>query len=252
MSRYSNRRQRQERRRQECALTVEEIHPKTDNQKEYFKTIRSNTYTFCVGPPGTGKTFIALWHGLKAVLDQKNPIEKIIVVRPMVEVKNFDEKSLGSLPGDAQQKVAPWVGAIMDSLKEVMHEQQIGRLISSKTIEFLSMSLCRGRSFNNAFVIIDEAQNITLEGDGMKMLLTRLGRNSKMVVAGDLKQSDLSKNKASALCDAMRRFENERGFGLCALQSEDIVRNKHISRILELYGDYNREQGVKLEEILKS
>ena len=175
--RQSRRKTRQSERREKTLPQLEEIRPKTPNQKRYFRSIHKNPYTFVVGPPGTGKTFIALWHGMKAVLDPKNPIDKIAIIRPLAQVKNFDEDKMGALPGDAKQKMTPWMGGMMDSMREVMFETDMYRML--KCIDFYNMALCRGRSFTNTFVIVDEAQNITVDGDGMKMLLTRLGRDSK-------------------------------------------------------------------------
>jgi len=248
--RQSKRKARQTERKEKALPQLSNVQPKTENQKTYFKSIRQNPYTFVVGPPGTGKTFIALWHALKAVLDPRNNIEKIVVIRPLVEVKNFDEKSMGALPGDAKQKMAPWMGGMMDSMREVMYEKDVYKMLHN--IDFYNMALCRGRSFTDSFVIIDEAQNITTDGDGMKMLLTRLGRGSKMIVAGDLKQSDLGTNKASALRDAIRKFCDEDGFGISLLEPADIQRNEYISRILEIYGDYNPDEpAVSLQDIKK-
>lgn len=253
MPRRSRQHQRQEKRKEEQTQILKRIAPKSENQAKYFQSIDSNPYTFVIGPPGTGKTFIALWHGLKLLFDEDSPIERIAVIRPLVEVNNFDEKSLGALPGDSREKLAPWMGAILDSMREVMPEHEMNKLLASKYIEFFNIALCRGRSFVNTFVIIDESQNITVEGDGMKMLLTRLGEGSKMVIAGDLKQSDIGGRKGSALKDAIRKFNNERGFGVCLLEPQDIVRNKLISRILEIYGDYNpNEPGIKLSDIIES
>lgn len=247
----SRQRQRQEKRKEENSKILASISPKTDNQRKYFESINKNPYTFVVGPPGTGKTFIALWSGLNEILNKKSTIEKIVIIRPLVEVVNFDEKGLGALPGDAREKLAPWMGAIVDSLKDVMSEQDKNKILASKIIEFSNMGLCRGRSYKNTFVIVDEAQNITVQGDGMKMLLTRLGEGSKMVIAGDLKQSDLGRNKASALKDAIRKFNNEPGFGVSLLGPKDIVRSPMISRILNIYGEYNNIGGeIKIEDIL--
>lgn len=240
----------EEERRQRTRLMP--IEPKTPNQKRYFRSIKKNPWTFVVGPPGTGKTFIAIWNGLKHVYDKNSPINRIVIVRPLVEVQNFDEKSLGALPGDAQTKMAPWMGGIIDSMKQVLPEPEIKRLIAQEIICFYPMALCRGRSFVNTFVIIDEAQNITCEGDGMKMLLTRLGQGSKMVVAGDIKQSDIGRNRASALKDAIQKFYDEEGFGVSILEPGDIVRNGYISKILEIYGDYDPEEGiVTIDDILE-
>lgn len=247
----SKQKERQDRRREESIPRLQEIEPKSDNQEIYFDSIEDNSYTFVVGPPGTGKTFIALWHGLKCVLDPKNPIKRIAIIRPLVEVTNFDEKALGALPGDVSEKMTPWMGAMMDSMREVLPEHLIKKVMSS--IDYYNMALCRGRSFTNTFIIVDEAQNITIEGDGMKMLLTRLSSGSKMVIAGDLKQADIAKRKTSALMDAIKKFADEPGFGVCLLGPADIVRHRLISRILEKYGDYNKDEpAVTLEDILEN
>lgn len=250
MARQSRQKARQTERRNQAKPQLEKIEPKTPNQKNYFDSIKDNPYTFVVGPPGTGKTFIALWHGMQAVLDGRNPIDKIAIIRPLAQVKNFDEDKLGSLPGDAKQKMTPWMGGMMDSMREVMFESDMYKML--RNIDFYNMALCRGRSFTNTFVIVDEAQNITVDGDGMKMLLTRLGRDSKMVVAGDLKQSDLGTKKASALRDAIRKFCGIEGFGVSLLEPADIQRNRYISKILEIYGDYDiNEPAVSLQDILE-
>lgn len=242
----SRRRARQDNRQRQAQeqanKRLNHIEPKSINQKKYFRSIRSNPYSFVIGPPGTGKTYIALWHGLKAVFDRNSPITKIAIVRPLVEVQNFDEKSLGALPGDAQQKMTPWMGGMMDALRDFVHEGEIKRLLAQNIIEFYNVALCRGRSFINTFVIIDETQNITVEGDGMKMLLTRLGKGSKMVIAGDLKQSDIRRDKASGLRDAIKKFYDVEGFGVTLLGPGDIVRNELISTILEAYGDYSPDE----------
>ena len=249
MSNKSRQKQRQEKKQAENTTKLMPVEPKSENQQKHFESIQNNPYTFVVGPPGTGKTFIALWHGLSYILNPKHSIKKIVVVRPLVEVNNFDEKTLGALPGDAKEKMTPWMGAMMDSMKEVLPEHLIMKSLNS--IDFFNMALCRGRSFSNTLVIVDEAQNITVEGDGMKMLLTRLGSGSKMIVAGDLKQADIGGRKGSALRDAIQKFHGEKGFGVCVLEPRDIVRHALISTILEKYGDYKRDEvGITLKDIL--
>ena len=203
--RKSRQKSRQEQHLEERAQRsrLQPIEPKSPNQKRYFRSIKQNDYTFVIGPPGTGKTFIALWHGLKYLMDKKSPIERIVIVRPLVGVSNFDEAQLGALPGSAQEKMSPWMGGVQDNMRDVLPEPEVKRLLSSGQIDFYPIAMCRGRSLINTFVIVDEAQNITLEGDGMKMLLTRLGRGSKMVIAGDMKQSDIGTRRASGLRDAI-------------------------------------------------
>jgi len=243
---------RQEKRREESTgprLTV--IEPKSINQQKYFESIEKNAYTFVIGPPGTGKTFIALWHGLKYVLDPNHPIKRIAVVRPLVEVNNFDEKTLGALPGDAKEKMTPWMGAMMDSMKGILPEFLINQALGS--IDYYNIALCRGRSFTDTFIIVDESQNITVEGDGMKMLLTRLGAGSKMIIAGDLKQADIGTRKGSALKDAIQKFYETPGFGTCILSPCDIVRHELLSTILEKYGDYDKnEPPLTMKDILEN
>lgn len=230
----SKRKIRQQKRKDELKQSrlVKDIVPKTDNQANYFKSIDRNIFNFVVGPPGAGKSFIALWHALHYL--ELNRIEKVVVVRPLVEVTNFSEKSIGSLPGDSKLKMLPWVAGVMDNLSSIIERHNLERLIASDIIEFMPLALCRGRTFNNTFVLVEEAQNITLEGNAMPMILTRLGENSKMVIAGDLNQMDIGKMK-SALSDALIRFENTPEFGIIKLKDCDIVRNPIIGLILQKY-----------------
>jgi phosphate starvation-inducible PhoH-like protein len=227
----SRRHNRQQEREQQARL--EKIEPKSYNQKLYFNSIRDNTYTFVVGPAGTGKSFIPLYIGLTKLY--KEEIEKIIFIRPLIEVNNFFEKSLGALPGDIKGKLAGWNGGVQDNLAVLIpDDRERQRLIDSSKIEFLPLSLCRGRTFHNTFVIVEEAQNVSLEGEGMKMILTRLGENSKMIIAGDIEQKDTGKRQ-SALQDAITRFSNTEQFGIIELEKSDIVRNTLISIVLEKY-----------------
>jgi len=233
----SKQRQRQERRKEEVRQRKKSllmpIEPKTPNQKRYFRSIRANPYTFVIGPAGSGKSFIPLFIGLQKLY--RKEIEKIIFIRPLVEVNNFYEKNLGALPGDIKSKLVGWNGGVLDNLSVLIpdqHERQ--RLLESNKIEFLPLSLCRGRTFHNSVIIVEEAQNISVEGEGMKMILTRLGDNAKMIIAGDIEQQDTG-HRQSALEDAMDRFWDTEHFGIIELENDDIVRNGFISIILDKY-----------------
>jgi len=232
----SKRKERQQRNKQKIKeqRTIKSLEPKTINQKNYFKSIEDNIYTFVVGPAGTGKSLIAFWHGLKLL--EEGRISKIVVIRPMVEVKNYGEQKLGSLPGDVNSKILSWVLGVFDNSELLIDMNYLYNLISNNIIEFSPLALCRGRTFHNSFVIIEEAQNISVDEKGMQMVLTRLGQNSKMVINGDLSQKDLG-NKKSALDDALERFKDTKTFGIVKLSKDDIQRNEAIKVILDKYNE---------------
>lgn len=246
----NNQKVRKEKRQKELvdSRKTKAIYPQSANQKEYFDALWKNTINFVVGPPGAGKSFIALYHALIAL--ESGMVDKIVIIRPLAEVR-LDEKGLGALPGSAKEKMLPWAGGVMDNLTELLSEFEAKRLVDNNYIEFFPMSLCRGRTFHRCFIIVEEAQNVSSEGEGMKMILTRLGSESRMVIAGDLKQNDLQPGRTSALADAIRKFHNEEGFGVVVLEPEDIVRHPMISTILKKYGEGQSKQ-ITLDEILNN
>lgn len=233
----SKRKERQQRSKQKIKeqKSIFALEPKTVNQQHYFKSIEENTYTFVTGPAGTGKSLIAFWYALKLLDEGK--IAKIIIIRPMVEVKNYGEQKLGSLPGDVNSKILSWVLGVFDNSELLLDMNYLYNLISNGIIEFSPLALCRGRTFHNSCVIVEEAQNISTDEKGMQMVLTRLGLESKMIINGDLSQKDLGTNKKSALEDAITRFKDTPSFGIVKLGKEDIQRNANISIILDKFNE---------------
>ncbi len=203
------------------------ITPKTEGQKYYVDSIRKNTITFGIGPAGTGKTFLAV--ALAAFYLKNRNVDKIILTRPAVEAG----ERLGFLPGELQDKVDPYLRPLYDALHEMFGIEQVQRFMERGTIEVAPLAYMRGRTLENAFVILDEAQNTTAEQ--MKMFLTRIGFGSKVVVTGDLTQKDLEEGKKSGLEDAIHVLKNVEGIAFSTLTSEDVVRHPLVQRIVNAY-----------------
>lgn len=203
------------------------IRPRTPGQDEYVKAIRSHELVFCIGPAGTGKTFLAVATAVEAL--KQGDIRKIVLVRPAVEAG----ESLGYLPGDLQAKINPYLRPLLDALGEMMDFDQLKRYMSTDVIEVAPLAYMRGRTLNNAFIIMDEAQNTTVSQ--MKMFLTRMGAGSKVVVSGDATQVDLPGHTRSGLNDAMQRLEGIAGMAQIRLTGADIVRHALVQRIVEAY-----------------
>ncbi len=199
--------------------------PRTENQRTYIHTVMENDITFVAGPAGTGKTHIAI--GLAVQMLRGDFIERIIVTRPLVSVG----KDMGFLPGDIGEKVGPYIQPCFDELNYYLSFSMMTQLVREKRIEIVPLSMMRGRTFNRSFVILDEAQNA--ERIEVKTLLTRIGVDSKMVIAGDLRQSDLYPDQQGAFKDAMDRLQGVEGIGISVLGPEDIVRHRLISTILD-------------------
>jgi phosphate starvation-inducible PhoH-like protein len=191
------------------------------------KAIRTHDLVICVGPAGTGKTYLAVATAVEALRDQS--IRKIVLVRPAVEAG----ESLGFLPGDMQAKINPYLRPLQDALREMIDHEQVRRYMEDDVIEVAPLAYMRGRTLNNAFIIMDEAQNTTV--GQMKMFLTRLGEGSKMVVSGDTSQVDLPHHARSGLVDALHRLQGVEGVASVRLTGSDIVRHRLVQEIVRAY-----------------
>jgi phosphate starvation-inducible PhoH-like protein len=204
-------------------------------QEEYVKSIRENDVTICTGLAGTGKTFLALAEAVSMMIrsPKRGGIQRVVIIRPYIP-SNTGEK-IGALPGTLEEKVLPYVESIKDNLRVcINNEQDIQQLINQK-FEFTVLSMCRGRSFNNCFVIVEEAQNVPLDGAAMKMILTRIGRGCKMVIAGDLDQCDINPSD-SALTEAMNVLEDVKGVGIVEMDDvETVQRSRIVKEVLKAY-----------------
>lgn len=200
---------------------------KTVGQKDYVSAIKHNTVTFGVGPAGTGKTYLAVCLAVAAYKGKQ--VEKIILTRPAVEAG----EKLGFLPGDLQTKVDPYLRPLYDALQEMFGLETYAKLMEKGSIEVAPLAYMRGRTLSNAFVILDEAQNATREQ--MKMFLTRLGEGSKMVVTGDLTQTDLPEGKTSGLKQAVTLLKGVEDIAVCPLTEKDVVRHPLVMRIVRAY-----------------
>ncbi|MCL2930773.1 MAG: PhoH family protein [Trichodesmium sp. MAG_R03] len=209
-----------------------EIRAKTFRQRKYVQAIRSHDMTFCVGPAGTGKTFLGAIIAVKALLD--NQYERLILTRPAVEAG----EKLGFLPGDLQQKINPYLRPLYDALYELIDPEKVNTLMEKGVIEVAPLAYMRGRTLNNSFVILDEAQNTTPAQ--MKMVLTRLGFRSKMVVTGDITQTDLPLTQKSGLLVVMKILRNVEGISMCELSQGDVVRHPLVQRIVAAYENYEK------------
>jgi phosphate starvation-inducible PhoH-like protein len=210
-------------------LSSASISPKSIGQRKYIDTIASHDLTFCVGPAGTGKTYLAVASSVSMLKQHK--IQRIVLVRPAVEAG----EKLGYLPGDLQAKVNPYLRPLFDAMHDTMTFDQIRRFMQNDVIEVVPLAFMRGRTLNNAAIILDEAQNAT--ASQMLMFLTRMGQNSKMIVAGDDSQSDLENGETRGLIDAVERLDGIPGIGVVRLSRTDIVRHTLVQRVVEAYGD---------------
>lgn len=215
------------------SFTGKPIKPKTLGQKKYVDSIKTNTITFGVGPAGTGKTYLAVALAVRAF--KAHEIQRIILTRPAVEAG----EKLGFLPGDLQNKVDPYLRPLYDSLFEMMGAENYQRNLEKGFIEVAPLAYMRGRTLDDSFIILDEAQNTTPEQ--MKMFLTRLGFNSKMVITGDVTQIDLPDAKRSGLVEAVKVLKNVDGIAINRFSEKDVVRHKLVQDIVKAYEKYNTE-----------
>lgn len=206
------------------------LRPKTLGQKKYVQSIRKRDIVFGIGPAGTGKTYIAVAMAVHAFKNKE--VQKIILTRPAVEAG----ERLGFLPGDMQEKVDPYLRPLYDALYDVLGRESAMRLKEKEAIEVVPLAYMRGRTLDNSFIILDEAQNTTREQ--MKMFLTRMGFGSKIVVTGDVTQVDLPRGKRSGLVEASRILKSVRGIDFCYLRDVDVVRHELVKKIIGAYDKY--------------
>jgi len=209
--------------------TKRKIRPKTAGQVRLVQAIRDHELIFCVGPAGTGKTYLAVAMAVAAL--KQSQVRKIVLVRPAVEAG----ESLGFLPGDLQAKINPYLRPLLDALGEMMDFDQIKRLTEQDLIEMIPLAYMRGRTLNEAFIILDEAQNTTVAQ--MKMFLTRMGMGSKIVICGDVTQVDLPAHKSSGLMDAITRLKDIPGLTQVRLAESDVVRHRLVQDIVRAYDE---------------
>ena len=208
------------------------ILPRSQNQKKYFQLLNSKDIVFAYGPAGTGKTFLAVAKAVESL--QKGLVKKIILSRPAVEAG----EKLGFLPGDLKEKVDPFLRPIYDALYEMMPYDQVEKKILNNTIEIAPIAFMRGRTLEDCYIILDEAQNTTKIQ--MKMFLTRLGKNSKMVIAGDNTQIDLISKNDSGLIDASRKLQKIEDIGFIELDQKDVIRHEVVRKIINAYEQKNK------------
>ncbi|MEY2732778.1 MAG: hypothetical protein RLZZ523_649 [Actinomycetota bacterium] len=211
------------------------IRPKTSNQKKYVDAIDKHTVTFGIGPAGTGKTYLAMAKAVQAL--QAKQVNRIILTRPAVEAG----ERLGFLPGTLHEKIDPYLRPLFDALHDMLDPEAIPRLMASGTIEVAPLAYMRGRTLNDSFIILDEAQNTSPEQ--MKMFLTRLGFSSKMVVTGDITQIDLPTHQESGLSIVRDILEGIDDISFMDLTSEDVVRHRLVSEIVDAYGRFDNAEG---------
>ena len=215
------------------ALTVLEsgryLRPRTDGQGRYVQALKTHDIVLCVGPAGTGKTYLAV--GWAVTLLRSGQVKKIVLVRPAVEAG----ERLGFLPGDLVAKINPYLRPLFDSLNDIMEPEIVKKYLENDIIEILPLAYMRGRTLSNACIILDEGQNATTTQ--MKMFLTRMGFNSKIVVTGDMTQVDLPGNVKSGMLDAVQRLRNVEGIAVLTLEDTDIVRNPLVMKIVQAYDD---------------
>ncbi len=211
-------------------VTREKIKPRTIGQKDYITAIDSYDIVFSIGPAGTGKTYLAVAMAVSAL--KKRMVARVILVRPAVEAG----ETLGFLPGDIRAKVDPYLRPVYDALHDMLSAEKIRRLMEMGVIEIVPLAFMRGRTLNNSFVILDEAQNTTVAQ--MKMFLTRLGENSKAVITGDITQIDLENKTASGLVQIQKILQGVKGIQFVYLSDRDVVRHHLVQKIIKAYEKY--------------
>jgi len=209
------------------------ITPKTQRQKDYIESIRKTDIVFGIGPAGTGKTYLAMSMAVAALM--KNEVIRIVLARPAVEAG----EKLGFLPGDLHEKVNPYLRPLYDALHDMMNFEKASKLVQRGVIEVAPLAFMRGRTLNDSFVILDEAQNTTSEQ--MKMFLTRLGFSSKAVITGDVTQIDLPEGKMSGLVEARKVLEGIKGIDFIYFTKKDVIRHPLVQEIIQAYEELDKK-----------
>ena len=212
------------------------IKPRSKNQVDYFNMVKKKQMVFCCGPAGTGKTYLAVAFAVSML--KSGQIDKIILSRPAVEAG----VRLGFLPGDLKEKIDPYLRPIYDALNDMLSFSEVLKKIESGCIEIAPLAFMRGRTLSNAFIILDESQNTT--PIQMKMFLTRLGENSKMIINGDLSQVDLPSGTKSGLRESISILKNVNEIGFIEFMENDVVRNTLVSKIVSKYEEFEKDKGV--------
>jgi phosphate starvation-inducible PhoH-like protein len=215
------------------------VQPRSPNQRKYVEAIEQCDMTFGLGPAGTGKTYLAVAMAVSALMAKR--VSRIILVRPAVEAG----ERLGFLPGSLQEKVDPYLRPLYDALYDLLDQGKVDNLLERNVIEVAPLAFMRGRTLNDAFIIMDEAQNTTMEQ--MKMFVTRMGNGSKAVITGDMTQIDLPNPKKSGLFEALQVLEGVEGIRFCHFEEVDVVRHHLVQRIVRAYDSYGRAQQLPLE-----
>jgi phosphate starvation-inducible PhoH-like protein len=206
---------------------AKKVRPRTPGQQRYVDEVRKNDLVFCLGPAGCGKTYLAVAMAVNALRSEQ--VRRIVLVRPAVEAG----EKLGFLPGDLLAKVNPFLRPLLDAMNDMLNFEQVRLYMENDVVEIVPLAFMRGRTLNDTFIILDEAQNTTITQ--MKMFLTRMGEGSKIVVTGDATQSDLPENVASGFNDAMSRLNRIEGVAIVTLTGEDIVRHRLVREIVKAY-----------------
>ena len=218
---------------------------KNKNQENFYDSINSNTITFCIGPAGCGKTFIASYWALQHLADKNSNYDGIVVTKPMVEV---DGEKLGYLPGNIDEKTEPFMQSVYYNMEQLIGKQRLDVLKSAGIIKVVPLAYMRGLTLQNKIVMLDEAQNST--PSQIKTFLTRIGMGSKYIVSGDLMQSDLKSNKLNGLEDSIKRFTGLYGVGFTRFTMSDVVRHPIVAELLHRYSDWHIDSNISAEVTL--
>lgn len=222
------------------SVTGKPIAPRSDNQKLLVDAYNTNDMVFAIGPAGSGKTYVSIALAVRALKNKE--IRKIILSRPAVEAG----EKLGFLPGDMKDKIDPYLQPLYDALQDMIPTQKLTEYMEQNVIQIAPLAFMRGRTLNDAVVILDEAQNTTSQQ--IKMFLTRMGQNTKMIITGDMTQVDLPHNVRSGLKEAREVLKDVKGISFIEMNEQDIVRHKLVTRIVNAYNKYEKEKKAKAEE----